>query len=163
MRGRLKIPLGRLIAGEPSECFRALSEILRRERPRKIILVGDAVSRNAARAGLKADAIIIDELEMRRPSKPFEYGSKRIIRVRNHAGTIEFAAWRAIEEAMDYSDVLIMVEGEEDLLTLPSILAAPVGSVVVYGQPGEGIVLVFVDEPKKQEIRRLVDAMIKVD
>ena len=39
----------------------------------------------------------------------------------------------------------IVVEGEEDLATLPAILYAPPGSVVVYGQPDEGSVLVKVN------------------
>jgi hypothetical protein len=46
----------------------------------------------------------------------------------------------------------IIVEGEEDLATLPAILMAQFGSVVAYGQPNEGIVLVEVTKEKKREI-----------
>ena len=45
----------------------------------------------------------------------------------------------------------IIVEGEEDLLTLPVIKFAPLGALVVYGQPYVGMVLVMVTERTKVE------------
>jgi hypothetical protein len=53
----------------------------------------------------------------------------------------------------------IVVEGEEDLLTLIAIMNAPQESLVVYGQPHEGIVVVKVTEDKKTEISELLKAM----
>ncbi len=41
-----------------------------------------------------------------------------------------------------------MVDGEEDLAVLPCVLTAPPESVVLYGQPGEGVVLCEVDRFK---------------
>ena len=51
----------------------------------------------------------------------------------------------------------IYVEGEEDLATLPAVLLSPTGSMVAYGQPGEGVVLVEVDESKKKEFEEYVE------
>lgn len=51
----------------------------------------------------------------------------------------------------------ILVDGEEDLATLPAIIVAPTGASVVYGQPGEGMVHVRVDEGVKTEVRALLD------
>ena len=42
--------------------------------------------------------------------------------------------------------VLILVDGEEDLAAIPCILMAPPGSLVLYGQPGEGLVVCEVDK-----------------
>jgi len=36
------------------------------------------------------------------------------------------------------------------------VLSAPLGSAVVYGQPGEGLVLVEVTEPKRREFEMLL-------
>lgn len=41
---------------------------------------------------------------------------------------------------------MILVDGEEDLAVLPCILTAPSGSLVLYGQPGEGLVVCEVDK-----------------
>jgi uncharacterized protein (UPF0218 family) len=53
------------------------------------------------------------------------------------------------------------VDGEEDLLTLVAIMVAPAGSIIAYGQPATGIVLVRVTPNKKNEIKALIDQMKK--
>jgi uncharacterized protein (UPF0218 family) len=40
----------------------------------------------------------------------------------------------------------VVVEGEEDLASLPVILHAPEGATVIYGIPDTGLCLVHVDE-----------------
>jgi len=55
--------------------------------------------------------------------------------------------------------IKIIVNGEEDLATLPAILYAPVGSVVVYGQPNEGSVLVHVTSERKKHIEEFIKKM----
>jgi uncharacterized protein (UPF0218 family) len=52
-----------------------------------------------------------------------------------------------------------LVEGEEDLLTLIAIMEAPNNSIIVYGQPYEGIVAVKVTQEKKTEISEILKAM----
>ncbi len=47
--------------------------------------------------------------------------------------------------------VHIIVDGEEDLLTLIAVLVRARRSLVVYGQPHEGIVVVKVTSEKKAE------------
>ena len=54
----------------------------------------------------------------------------------------------------------IVVDGEEDLATLPAILYAPLGSVVIYGQPNEGSVLVNVTSEMKLKIDKFMKQMI---
>ena len=53
----------------------------------------------------------------------------------------------------------MLVEGEEDLLTLVAVLKAPENSLVVYGQPHEGVVAVKVDKAIKEGIRKIIAAM----
>jgi uncharacterized protein (UPF0218 family) len=162
-RELLKEPLGQLIAGTLAECNQALKAVHDTERPRRLILVGDTISRNAIQSGIKPDVIIIDQKEMRQESVEFDYGKVRVFRTLNEPATINFLAWQAVSEAVDKGDSAVVVDGEEDLLTLVAILAAPVGSVVAYGQPSVGIVLVRVTQNKKDEIQALIDQMEKTD
>jgi len=48
------------------------------------------------------------------------------------------------------------------MLTLVAILCAPEKALVVYGQPHEGMVVVEVTLEKKNETRKIVDAMAYV-
>jgi uncharacterized protein (UPF0218 family) len=52
--------------------------------------------------------------------------------------------------------VRILVTGEEDLLALPLFVIVPNGSVVLYGQPLEGMVIVRINE----KIRRKAQEML---
>ena len=104
-----------------------------------------------------------------------------ILKIKSGPGFISGAAQQEIQRILHDVSLLVknkhdrvepchlmIVEGEEDLLTLPVVAYAPVGSVVYYGQPGiaysvpgkpyvgldaEGIVEVVVTEEKQQEAR----------
>ena len=52
---------------------------------------------------------------------------------------------------MQDQDVLILVDGEEDLAVIPLILAAPFGVFILYGQPGEGVVVCEVTPAAKEK------------
>lgn len=158
-RQRLKQPLGELITGTPSECIKALRSVLEKERPSSLILVGDTVSRNTVQSGIKPDMIVIDNREERREATKFGHGRTYIFRTTNQPGTIELEAWNIIEKAIGEGNSVVLVEGEEDLLSLIVILVAASGSLVVYGQPNEGIVLVRVSPEKKKEIQGIIDEM----
>ena len=53
----------------------------------------------------------------------------------------------------------IVVEGEEDLLTLIAVLYAPENSFVIYGQPHSGVVVVKVTGQKKRQVQEFLNAM----
>jgi hypothetical protein len=52
------------------------------------------------------------------------------------------------------------VEGEEDLAVIPLVLAAPTGALVLYGQPGEGVVLRCVDREARKAARTFLSRFI---
>ena len=52
--------------------------------------------------------------------------------------------------------VRITVDGEEDLLVIPACIYAPDKSVVLYGQPNEGMVIV----PVTSEIRNKTKSIL---
>lgn len=159
----LKEPLGDLVTGNESECNRAIKTLQDTEKPSRLILVGDTVSRNAVLYGIRPDVMIIDHLEKRIEVAEFAYERPRIFRTRNDAGTIDLLAWSVVAEAVDKGESIVIVDGEEDLLTLAAVAVAPLGSAVVYGQPGEGVVIVRVSAQKKNEIMSIVDSMQKAD
>jgi uncharacterized protein (UPF0218 family) len=88
------------------------------------------------------------------------FREKKVVRVRNAQGTITDEAMIAISEALK-SDTRthIIIEGEEDLLTLAVVLQAPEKALVVYGQPYEGIVVVKVTPEKKKDAQKILNAM----
>ncbi len=51
---------------------------------------------------------------------------------------------------------MVMVEGEEDLLTLVAVVLAPLGSLVAYGQPDRGIVIVVVSDVEKSLAEQII-------
>ena len=163
LRDSLKKPLGRLLRGKGSEVYGELTGEILRSNPPRVILVGDAVSRNATIHKVRSDLMIIDNKEMRRPTEAFHKKAKRTFLVRNDAGTISADAWAGVEEAVQHGDAIMIVDGEEDLLTLVAITVAPLGSIVAYGQPNEGLVMVQVDNQTKERASCLLDAMVKTD
>lgn len=161
-RLQLKEPLGELIRGTRAQCNKALKEIIAREKPTLLVLVGDTVTRNAFQAGVKPDVAVIDHMEKRRKALDYELNAKHMFRIKNPAGMIELTAWAAVDEAVKKGASIIEVDGEEDLLAIPAVLSSPDKSIVVYGQPGKGIVLVRVSSAKKNAVREIVDEMEKV-
>lgn len=153
IRPLLKPPLGELFAD-----VKRVVERLQHLHPRRLIAVGDVVAAELLAAGVKPDVAVIDFKVMRAPvsekiRRALEAHGVRTLRVKNPAGTLTLE----LREAFNAEPPLkIVVEGEEDLATLPAVLSAPLGSVVVYGQPGEGIVLIEVTEQKKHEFGELL-------
>jgi len=160
LRVELKKPLGMLIRGSFAETTRRLKEIAEDEKPTAIISVGDTVTRNIVRGHLFAQLSVVDNRVMRRNTRPVAFTVQQTIHVENPPGVITEEAIAAIQEALKSNRrVKIVVDGEEDLLTLIAILHAPENAFVVYGQPREGIVLVKATPEKKAQIAGILNAM----
>jgi len=160
LREKLKAPLGLLIQGSFGETMKNLKELIEKEKPSKIISVGDTVSDNMARHGIPLQVLIVDNKVMRTPIQPIAVDADQTLPVKNPPGTITEEAWAVIREALrGKRRTKVLVDGEEDLLTLVAVLCAPENSLVVYGQPHEGIVVVRVTEESREKMRRIVDAM----
>lgn len=156
----MKAPLGTLIRGSFNETMKKLRELIEKENPPKVISVGDVVSENLTKHKISTHVLIVDNKVMRVPVQPILVKTDRTFYVKNPPGTLSDEACSAVKKAMNQTQqTKVVVDGEEDLLTLVAILGAPTGSVVVYGQPHEGIVAVKITEEKKREIREIVDAM----
>lgn len=155
LRDELRAPFGSVVRKVDAAGLRKSAKIL--------ITVGDACSYDFARQGVVPDVAIYDYREERRPvgddvRRALESLPLGRVPVSNPAGTIQAAAWKAIEDALADGGK-IEVDGEEDMLALPCIAMAPKGSVVVYGQPGQGAVIVNVDANAKKKAEKLLAEM----
>jgi hypothetical protein len=122
--------------------------------------VGDVVSNNMTKHGIFPQVMIVDNRVMREHITPISLDADQILHLKNPPGTLTDQAWSTVKEALSQAQrTKVVVDGEEDLLTLVAVLHAPEKSLVVYGQPQEGIVVVKVTRQKKKMIRRIVEAM----
>ena len=155
VRPKLQRPLGKLFPGLPQTIER-----IGKLRPSRLISIGDRVTSDLLSAGIRPDVAVVDLVvmrssagkEIRRAIAAYKVPS---VRVKNPAGRITPELWSALENAGP--PLKIIVDGEEDLAAIPAVLTAPLGSVVVYGQPKEGVVLVEVTEKKRDEFKALLN------
>jgi len=149
-----------LIRGPPEYAIQKLKEIIKDRKPTKIITVGDRVSSSLPRKGILPDFMIVDNKVMRRTIPPIKLDADQTFHAKNPPGTITDEAWNTVREALEQEKrVKIVVEGEEDLLTLVAVLFAPENSVVIYGQPHEGVVMIRVTKKTREMVSKLVDEM----
>jgi hypothetical protein len=126
-----------------------------------LVAVGDVVTAHLVRAGRIPDVAVIDGRTEREAVSPATEEALESLppgtEVVNPAGELTEALLRALREALVAADTRVVdVDGEEDLATLPAVVAAPDGAGVVYGQPGEGMVLVRVTPETRQEMVALL-------
>jgi len=126
-----------------------------------VATVGDVVSRGTLRAEVRVDLRIVDNRSMRKGLSASTYPAKRKYTAKNPPGVITDEARQIIRQAVAEKEAVIFIEGEEDLLVLPVILDSPERSLVVYGQPNEGLVVVTVTLDKKREVAEMLERMVR--
>jgi len=157
---KLKEPFGNLIQGTPEETISSLKEMVKKEKPSKIISVGDIVSQNLHKHNIHPQLTIIDNISLRTQKIPLEPVVQKTVCVENPQGTITQESIFAVKEALESNEhTHIIVKGEEDLLTLIAVLYAPENAFVVYGQPYSGIVVVKVSSERKSRALEFLNAM----
>jgi uncharacterized protein (UPF0218 family) len=150
--------------GNGIECVRMMDAELKAAK--KIVAVGDMAAFYLFQASVMPDLAIVDKKTKRMPAPDnvlhcLEHDSYQSIQVRNPPATLTKDLMNLIKESMGKEErIKLVVDGEEDLATLPAILYAPLGAVVVYGQPNEGSVMVKVTDEMKEHVKSLMDKMI---
>lgn len=160
LRRELKKPIGTLLRGSFDETMKKLIDLVQEREPPMVISVGDRVSQNLAESKISQKLSIVDNKIMRRRIKPIPLIAEDVLYVHNPSGTITEEALEAIRKALRSNRrAKIVVDGEEDLLALIAVMYAPENSLVVYGQPREGIVVIKVTSQKRTEIAEILEAM----
>ena len=152
---KLKNPFGELIHDHEVNKDRILAAI---RGAKKIVTVGDATTERVVSFGIVPDVSVVDGRERRTiRDHPIRYPAKQFKCV-NPQGTITADSLDVVQQALKESrPVIVNVDGEEDMLALPAFYYAPIGSVVLYGQPLEGLVVVTVTPSRQKEAKALMD------
>ena len=157
---KLKEPFGNLIQGTPEETMVNLKEMVEKEKPPRIISVGDIVSQNLHKHNIHPQLTIIDNISLRTQKIPLETVVQKTVFVDNPQGTITQETIFAVKEALESNEhTHIVVRGEEDLVTLIAVLYAPENAFIVYGQPHSGIVVVKVSSERRTRAQEFLNAM----
>ncbi|HII95357.1 MAG TPA: DUF359 domain-containing protein [Candidatus Methanofastidiosum sp.] len=158
LRLKLKSPMGLLIEGDVESIMDRLLPVIRNKR---IISVGDVVSQNLIDHGIYPELVIVDGRNLRAEIDDC-IECDNTVTVENPQSEITGELWVAIERLfMDKTKRFkkILVEGEEDLAVMPAVLHGDGDTVVLYGQPDRGIVIIEVTEQKKREISDYLNEM----
>jgi hypothetical protein len=154
LREQLKTPLGILLRDTSKE------NVLRHiPEGSTIITVGDATTEKLFSFGVTPSLSIVDGFEKRQKRIP-PSGNVQKMSCDNPAGEITPQSIDAIKDALkSKTPVQIMVNGEEDLLVLPVCVYAPQNTVVLYGQPNEGLVIVKITQEIRNKTQKLLNLM----
>jgi uncharacterized protein (UPF0218 family) len=159
LRKNLKKPLGKLLRGDVDSNLKKLCWILCKKEPPMFATVGDYVTKHILESEMNPNIAIIDHRIMRKDIEPLEFQIEKA-RVRNPPGSITTEAQEMLHKAITFNKKLgVVVEGEEDLLVLPLMAMMPTGSVIVYGQPHEGMVVVTLTEERRRWAKNFMTMM----
>jgi uncharacterized protein (UPF0218 family) len=152
-RRLFKDPFGRL--------YQSMEEIIPLIDGKVVYTVGDVVTHNLRKNNITPAVAVIDGFTMRSPCRKMPLVAGECIHVRNPAGTITGELVRALERAVRDPPSTIVIEGEEDLAVIPLVLSAPEGAIILYGQPGEGVVLRVVDDDARKTAQSFLSHFIR--
>ena len=157
LRDQLKIPLGVLLPiGQDNK--RNIQKYLSDDS--YIITVGDRTTEKMIDFDLIPSLQIIDGLEKRIKRDILKLGSAFELKIDNPAAEITLESIEIIKKAFSLNPpIRLTVNGEEDLLVLPACIHAPENSVILYGQPNKGLVLVQITTEIRNKAQALLDLM----
>ncbi len=157
LRDQLKIPLGILLPidqDNKTNVQKYLSD------DSFIITVGDRTTEKMIDFDLIPSLQIIDGLEKRIKRDIIKLGNAFELKIDNPAAEITLESIEIIKKAFTMnSPIRLTVNGEEDLLVLPVCIHAPENSVILYGQPNKGLVLVQITTEIRNKAQALLDLM----
>ena len=127
-------------------------------KAKNIIAVGDISVATLLKLHILPKISVVDLFVQRKPafsdlSQLGFGGANPDVIVKNEPGQISKSLIDELEKAMKKtSPTVILVSGEEDLAAIPAVLLAPLGTIVIYGQPNKGAVIVHVDQQIKDRL-----------
>lgn len=156
LRAELARPLGPVLSPQEAGAKARKAPLL--------VTVGDVTTANFLAQDLRPRVMVVDN-RTKRGSFPQAVRETiapgtPIVQVQNPPARITEELWQACATALSARQpTLIEVQGEEDLAVLPCALLAPPGTVVAYGQPDQGVVLLEVNDAARERVRALLKQM----
>lgn len=157
LRETLRKPFGRLFSRlhlVPQEVF-----------SKPFVTVGDIITKSCTEAGYLPTLAVVD-LHSQRGKYRFtqeDLGLNTVeerYTITNAPGYISGSAlelsFNIFAKEKQEQQKVVLIDGEEDLLVIPIVLAAPLGTKIIYGQPEKGVVLITVTEKKKQVAKTIM-------
>ncbi|MDI6602559.1 MAG: DUF359 domain-containing protein [Patescibacteria group bacterium] len=129
------------------EVLKKFQQFNKKRRFKKIITVGDYCSLT-----LPSDIKIFDGKIKRVKIKKLP---KFSLCCSNPPGTIQKEVWPIIKKAIKNKEN-VFVEGEEDLLVIPTVLLSEKNTAVIYGFPNKGVCLIEVSPKIKRDLKELL-------
>jgi GTP-dependent dephospho-CoA kinase len=163
VRPELKDPLGDIV-----KITDILPEI--QASTGKLITVGDLTTDRMLINGIVPDLSIIDLHVRRQPYKKLhEFNFPRdvtTVHIKSGPGNISQDALTFLSKwtrttTMAGKKFALVICGEDDLLVLPAIYFAPIGTIVLYGQPNQGIVRLVVTPQLQQKAKEYLQKFTK--
>ncbi len=150
LRRRLRRPFGLLLGSR-----KLIDGIKRNGAP--LISVGDVTTLLLLDAGIIPDVSFFDFKRQRRPiprakRNILEAFDAKAITISNPAGVISRelqAVCARLFSGPIKKPFKVIVKGEEDLAALAAAIYAPIGSIIAYGQPSRGAVLLKLTERRR--------------
>ena len=147
LRGELRKIWGIAVFNGEEKVVKKFKKFIQEKKFKKIITVGDYCSLT-----LPSDIKIFDgKIKRRRIEKLLKFS----LSCQNPAGTIRKEVWPILKKAIENNEN-IFVDGEEDLLVIPSVLLAEKNTAVIYGFPGKGVCLIEVLPKTKKAFKELL-------
>lgn len=158
LREQLKTPMGVLLPEKDATKSNIVNYISKNSF---VITVGDRTTEKMIGFDLIPSLQIIDSLEKRTKRElPKTVDVATDLVCNNPAAEITEQSIKTIQKAfLSETPVRLVVDGEEDLLVIPVCIYAPENSVVLYGQPNEGLVIVQITPEIRNKAQRLLDSM----
>lgn len=162
LRPALSRGYGVVVRGsDPLDVAARVSQIMGR---RRAWCVGDVVVASLVRIGRIPEVAFVDGLTLRERGPDLApiveaYRGEEVLRISNPRG---FLSSQAIDAVKAISPTrgrrfLVIVEGEEDMISLAVAALAPLGDVLAYGLPRVGVSVVEID----QNVRELAESLLK--
>jgi len=158
LRDELKTPLGLLIKNDDSEKAHVIKQLYAEN---VVITVGNATSELLIKIGLIPFLQIVDGKEKRHDRElPVNDSIVTNLYCVNPPGELTQQSIDTVKKSFNSKPpIRILVDGEEDLMVLPACLFSPENSVVMYGQPNEGLVIVRITNEIREKIQKIVNSM----
>ena len=157
LRDQLKIPLGLLLPiGQDNK--KNIQKYLSDDS--YVITVGDRTTEKMIEYGIIPSLQIVDGFEKRQKREFPKLGKEYELKIDNPAAEITLQSIQIIKKAFEMTPpTRLIVNGEEDLLVLPACIYGPKNSVILYGQPNKGLVLVQITTEIRNKAQTLLDMM----
>ena len=164
----LRKPFGPISRGQEDDLSIAATKIkkkIAKEKPFCVITIGDIATYSLIRKKVSIDIAVCDGKVKRKKDvtslKLFSPTRRRVFEAVNPRRTISSELLSGVKKSLNVflehnERVFLRVYGEEDLSVLPFSLFAPLSSMIIYGQPGKGLVSSIVTEERKRKVQKIL-------